>query len=30
MNMFDYRLQITGMGTSGVSGSANIATRWYQ
>ncbi|HLP78146.1 MAG TPA: hypothetical protein VK327_14660, partial [Candidatus Paceibacterota bacterium] len=29
-NKFDYRLQITGTGTSGVTGAANIATQWYQ
>jgi hypothetical protein len=29
-NKFDYRLKITGSGTSGVSGTAAIATRWYQ
>lgn len=29
-NKFDYRLKITGPGTSGVSGTANIATQWYQ
>ena len=29
-NKFDYRLKITGTGTSGVSGTANIATQWYQ
>jgi hypothetical protein len=27
---FDYRLTFTGPGTTGVSGPANIATRWYQ
>jgi hypothetical protein len=29
-NKFDYRLKITGTGTSGVSGAANIATKWWQ
>jgi len=29
-NKFDYRLQITGAGTSGVTGPANIATKWWQ
>jgi hypothetical protein len=29
-NKFDYRLQITGTGTAGVSGTAAIATKWYQ
>jgi hypothetical protein len=29
-NKFDYRLSITGLGTSGVTGTANIATKWYQ
>ncbi len=27
---FDYRLRITGSGTAGVSGAANIAVKWYQ
>jgi hypothetical protein len=27
---FDYRLQITGAGTVGVSGAANIASKWFQ
>jgi len=27
---FDCRLQITGSGTAGVTGTANIASRWYQ
>jgi len=29
-NKFDYRLKITGSGTSGINGPANIATKWYQ
>ena len=29
-NKFDYRLQITGAGTTGISGTANIATKWWQ
>lgn len=29
-NKFDYRLKITGTGTAGVTGPANIATKWYQ
>jgi len=29
-NKFDYRLKITGAGTSGVTGTASIAARWYQ
>lgn len=29
-NKFDYRLKITGAGTSGVAGPASIATKWYQ
>lgn len=29
-NKYDYRLKITGAGSSGVSGTANIATKWYQ
>jgi hypothetical protein len=27
---FDYRLQISGAGTTGVLGTANIATKWWQ
>lgn len=29
-NKFDYRLQITGPGTGGISGAANIASKWWQ
>jgi hypothetical protein len=29
-NKYDYRLKITGAGTSGVLSTANIATKWYQ
>jgi hypothetical protein len=29
-NKFDYRLRISGPGTLGVTGPANIATKWYQ
>lgn len=29
-NKFDYRLQIAGAGTTGISGAANIATKWWQ
>lgn len=29
-NKFDYRLQITGAGTTGITGAANIATKWWQ
>jgi hypothetical protein len=29
-NKFDYRLKITGIGTAGVSGTASIASKWYQ
>jgi hypothetical protein len=27
---YDYRLRISGAGTAGVTGTANIATKWYQ
>ena len=27
---YDYRLQITGAGTAGVTGAANIVTKWWQ
>ena len=29
-NKFDYRLQISGVGTAGVTGVANIASKWWQ
>jgi hypothetical protein len=29
-NKFDYRLQITGAGTTGVTAPANIAAKWFQ
>ncbi|MGC3956583.1 MAG: hypothetical protein QM813_00990 [Verrucomicrobiota bacterium] len=29
-NKFDYRLQITGAGTAGVSSAASIAAKWFQ
>lgn len=29
-NKFDYRLRISGAGTLGVTGPANIATKWWQ
>ena len=27
---YDYRLTITGAGTSGILGTANISTNWWQ